>query len=285
MARGGRRAQPIIVDSVSFQPSQAGSVVGARKWLRALYMLAFAIWSIAAGWHRYPWLGVVAALFYLEFGLAGLRLATLTGSTVFSDELSQRIAPPVVELCAKAGCAQPRVVIRDDAVRAASVRAGRGGARLVVSQQFAASVDDRQLRALLAHEVVHVARGDLKWAWARLVLSMVLAGAGTLALAAIVPGLAYPIAVASFALAAFLSQVLLAFFNRNLERRADSEGAQLAADPAGLAGALRMAQRFTDDARATIYGSGPWKWLLWPLSWRLPTHPPMEERIAGLAPH
>lgn len=56
----------------------------------------------------------------------------------------------------------------------------------------------------------------------------------------------------------------------------------LAGDPPALASALGVAHDFSEEARTRIYGRRPWRWLLSPLSWRMPTHPPMDKRIARL---
>src|SRR6266851_1098859 len=273
---------PVVFESVEFQPPGGTVKHRVRGWIAPMYLLVLGIWSVAATWHRHLLLGVTAGLVYLEFGLALTRAAKFRGGTVFSDELAKRIAPPVVELSARAGCNPPRVMIRDDSVRAACVRAVGRAPLLVVSQPFIERVDDRQLRAIVAHEIIHIVRRDLRWAKLRAGVSVLVGGAAGGVIAASNHVAAVPLYFALFMVSLVPVQALLAFLNRPLERRADTDGALLAADPSGLASALRVAQQLTEEARTKIYGAGPWRWLLAPVSWRLPTHPPMASRIATL---
>lgn len=203
---------------------------------------------------------------------------------VYSDALAQRIVPPLADLCRRAGCPIPRVVLRDDIVRAAAVRRSKGRVQLVMSCQFVQRVDDRELRAIMGHEIAHIANGDLRRAKMRAVVSLLAATAAGIAATALSSGLGvvFPVYLAGFMVALMLAQVALAFPNRRRERRADLEGARIAEDPAGLASALAIAHSFTQEARRQIYGPRPWRWLLSPLSWTLPTHPPMAQRIATL---
>jgi heat shock protein HtpX len=155
---------------------------------------------------------------------------------------------------------------------------------LVLSGPYVDRVDDRQLRAVLAHEVVHIAREDLNRVRARIWVLLIIAGAAGIALSALVGGgLVLPVYGAAGLLAVMVANVGLSTFNRPLERRADLEGALLCNDPAALAGALGVAKAFSDEARRRIYGPRPWRWILSPLSWRMPTHPPMSDRIRRLS--
>lgn len=189
-------------------------------------LFVFGLWALAGSWHNHPVLGVTAAVVYLELGLASLRVASLSGGVVYNEELAQRIAPVLVGLCNKAGCQLPRVIIRDDAIGAACVRSARRRVLLVVSKPFVDRVDDRQLRAILAHEVVHIARRDLTSVKTRMWVAFVFAIVGVIALEASGWGGAiYPEYVAAFVVVFTASQVALSILNRPLETRADAEGA------------------------------------------------------------
>jgi heat shock protein HtpX len=202
---------------------------------------------------------------------------------LYSDALAGRIAPLLEELCTRAACTTPKVVIRDDAMRAACVRKHRGRLLLVLSGSYLDRVDDRELRAVLAHEVVHIARDDLHWVKVRLWASLVFAGAGCVAVLALAGGgVPLPVYGAAAILSLMVANVGLSTFNRRLERRADMDGASLCDDPIALAGALGIAKAFSDEARQRLFGPRPWRWILSPLSWRMPTHPPMPDRIHQL---
>lgn len=79
---------------------------------------------------------------YLELTLAVFRVSTLVGGVVYREELAERIAPLLEDLCTRAACSLPRVVIRDGAVRVAEVRKARGRALLVLSDHYVDRVDD-----------------------------------------------------------------------------------------------------------------------------------------------
>jgi heat shock protein HtpX len=202
---------------------------------------------------------------------------------MYGEELAGRIAPVLEDLCTRADCSTPKVVIRDDAVRAACVRKSRGRLLLVLSGSYLDRVDDRELRAVLAHEVVHIARDDLHWVKVRLWVCLVFAGAASVAVVALAGGdVAPPVYGAAGILALIVANVGLSTFHRRLERRADLEGASLCGDPIALASALGIAKAFSDEARRRLFGPRPWRWILSPLSWRMPTHPPMSDRIRQL---
>jgi heat shock protein HtpX len=279
----GRAVQPVLFGSVEFQPPSAPARSTTRLWWNSAYFVVLAIWSILGSWYGQRVVGFLSALVYLELTLAMIRVRKFTGGTVYSEDLARRVVPPLLELCARARCAVPKVVLRDDTLRAASVRQGPGSLRLVLSSVFMSRVDDRQLRAILAHEIVHISRRDLKWAKLRVWTALLIGVAGGTAFALADAGqVILPIFLAGYLVTFLASQVALSWLNRPLERRADSEGALLAGDPAGLAGALQIAQSFGEEARLLVHGSPPWRWLLSPLSWRFPTHPPMSERISAL---
>ena len=282
----GRRGgdHPVVFGPVAFQPPSGPPKSRFAVLLNGVYLLVLGIWAVLGSWDRYTVLGLLAGLVYFELSLAATRTVRFLGRVVYSDALAQRIVPPLTELCGRAGCQIPRVVLRDDVVRAAAVRQQKGRLQLVLSKQFVERVDNRQLRAILAHEVAHIVKRDLRWAKTRAWVSILVGMAAGIAASALSAGsgVVFPVYLAGFLVASMAVQVMLAFTNRRLERRADLEGARIAEDPAGLASALQVAHSFTEEARTRIYGVRPWRWLLSPVSWSLPTHPPMAQRVATL---
>jgi Zn-dependent protease with chaperone function len=180
-------------------------------------------------------------------------------------------------------------MLRNDSLRAAGVQRGRGTRRptLILSVEFARRVDDDSLRALLAHEVVHIVHGDLRSArWRSLVACIVAGFAFGFTLAATDPhgrGIPeLPAWAAAFTAALILALAALSPLNRPREARADREGAALCGDAAALARALGEAGRLSDETRNRLLGPLALRVLLAPVSWRLPTHPPLPRRIAEL---
>jgi heat shock protein HtpX len=270
---------------VVFQSPRGRARVRGGLWFNSVYFLALGVWAVIGSWDQNRVLGLLAGVVYLELTLSMFRASTLVGGVVYREDLAERIAPLLEDLCKKAACTVPKVVIRDDAVRVALVRRARGQLLLVLSAPYVQRVDDRQLGAILAHEVVHIARDDLGWAQIRLWASMFFALVGAIAVGAAAGGyheVVLPVYLAAGFVALIVANAALSTFNRRLERRADLEGAVLCNDPAALASALGVARAFSDEARRRLYGPRPWRWILFPVSWRLPSHPPMSERIRRL---
>jgi heat shock protein HtpX len=273
----------IRVGTVEFQSPRGPLRARGRLWFNSAYFLALGAWAVIGSWHQHRVLGLVAGLVYFELTLAVFRASTLVGGVAYREELADRIAPLLEDLCTRAVCSTPKVVIRADAVRAACVRKSRGRLLLVLSDPYLDRVDDRELRAVLAHEVVHIARDDLHWVKVRIWVSLIFAGAGGIAVGALAGGdVILPVFGAAGIVALMVANVGLSTFNRKLERRADIEGASLCDDPIALASALGVAKGFSDEARQRLFGPRPWRWILSPLSWRMPTHPPMSDRIRQL---
>lgn len=283
MRRAPRRAARYVRhDGVAFRESTTRT--SPRAWLVITYFLLLAVWSVVASLHARLWLGVLAAAIFFEFGLAGVRGRQLTGSPVFDAHLATRIARPLAELCAGAGCAVPRVSVLSRSTRAAFVRPGRDDvALLVIAEPLVAQLDDHELRAVLAHEVSHVAAGDLERARRRRWWFM--AGGGVLCgLAALVTagdGIAVPVYVAAVLVGFMIVAVLLSFRQRPLEVRADAGAVRLTGDPEHLVSGLEKTVALTEAARRQVF-QGPWGWLLAPLAWRVPSHPKLADRAARI---
>lgn len=256
-----------------------------RRLLNALYFFALSIWAAVLTFHGAPVLGPVAALILLELSLASYRAAGITGGVIFDETTAARVAPILAGLCHSAGCAVPPVTLRDDRVRAAAVRRSKNQTTVVLSRAFVERVGDEELKALLAHEVAHIAHGDLESARRRGLFAVIAGGAlaGITALVIDLPGFeGFPIDFAAFILGMLLAVVALSPLNRPKEARADLEGARLAANPRALARALATADAMSQQTRTRLHGRPPWSWLLRPLAWQMPTHPPISDRIARL---
>jgi heat shock protein HtpX len=210
----------------------------------------------------------------------------IVGGVVSDDVLAARVGPAVAELCRRARCVAPRIMLRDDLLRVAGVVRVKGRITIVLSRPFTERVNEEELTALLAHEVIHIARGDLNSSRRRAVMG-VLGGyclaAGTIAAITIPIVAAFPILVAAFLVGVMSTHILLSPLSRWREARADLEGAQLSEDPRALARALAAADAASRETRRRLYGRPSWNWLLLPVTfWRRLTHPPTARRIARL---
>jgi Zn-dependent protease with chaperone function len=248
--------------------------------LAALY----AAWAFALAFFGQPVLGPLSGLVLLELALVGYRRRVVRGKVVDDPALLARVAKPLEELCHEAEVAVPRVVIMSNGLRSMGVGRRKGHVLLVASGQFLDGLDDRALRAVIAHEVSHLRHGDLQTARHMSLTVLFVAAAAMFLVALAIPNfIDLPVYIAVFATAAIFCRLSLSPLRQRSERRADIYGARLSGDPQALASALVAATRFRDDARRRFLGVGAWRWLLWPLSWRMPSHPSLQKRLTALA--
>ena len=274
---------PVVFGPVTFERPASRPRLRFGTWVVVALLLLLAFWAASDGWRRSPVLAVIATVIYLEFALTATRITRASGRVTYSEALAQRLVPPLVELSDRAGCSSPRVVVRDGFVRAAGVRTRKGQMELILSREFLDRVNDRALRAVLAHEIIHIVRRDIRWVKIRYILSVAVASLAIGVGAGSWPAMTVPAGWALGWTLILVLQVPLSLFNRRIERRADLEGARLAEDPVGLADALNVANSFSEEARSRVFGPRPWRWLLFsPLSWAFPTHPPIAKRLAAL---
>ena len=115
---------------------------------------------------------------------------------------------------------------------------------LILSRRFVDSVDDQALAAILAHEIVHIAYGDLRVGRIRAVIAFYVGAALAIASAVLIhlPGVTgMPIWIAAAIVGILATTVIMSPLNRPREQRADVEGAKLVGDPQALARALAQA--------------------------------------------
>ena len=288
MGIGYASGSPIgsAVPGRSKAPREDGTLVlmagGARRRIMGVLFLGSGVWAAVAAIRGNPVLGALAAFVLVELGLVQIRVATVAGGVIADEDATSRVTPLLAEVSGRARCPAPRVVLRNDSVRVAGVRGSPKKPVLVLSRPYLDCVDDAALTALLAHEVAHIVRGDISAARWR-ALGGVLCGYALAILVAVAGGAnSPPVYLAAFFVGTFAASALLSLANRFRETRADREGAELAMDPLALARALMAADAFTKEIRARLFGRSPWRWLLAPVSWTMPTHPPMPQRVLAL---
>ena len=231
-----------------------------------------------------PAYGTVSALVLFEMALMTFRASQLAGQVIVDKEVSERLEPMLIDLCARAGCVPPRVVLREDSLRGAALLLRKGQVDLLLSRRLVATLSDAQLRAIVAHELIHFVRNDLRHVKARS-LGAFLGGMAVGAVAWLAVGYELknlPIFVAGIFVGLFLILTLLSPLNRRCEFRADVEGAALTGDAGAAAESLVIVYAQANESRKRLYGRSPWRWLLAPMAWRMPTHPSLEDRIARL---
>jgi len=283
MGRERKEDRVVVCDGVEFMAPSGRVRANWIRWLNMLLIAAIGVWGVSGAFHRHPYVAVAIGVFYIEACLVQIPALIRSGGVVFRDDLARKVATPLRELTAIAHCAVPRVVLRDDAIRVAVVVQVRRAVRLILSSQWADSVGDRQLRAVVAHELAHVVHSDFRAIKIRQQVALYVGIAASIAFTVIATGtVTLSMYVALIPLFALGARVPLSVLNRRLERQADSGGAQLSGDPNGLAMALVEVKSFGDATRRRLYGAKPWRWLLFPLSFSMPTHPAMSKRVRML---
>jgi heat shock protein HtpX len=199
----------------------------------------------------------------------------------------------VRRLATTAGIAMPEVAIYDGAPNAFATGAFRNSALVAVSTGLLQSMNKEEVEAVLAHEVAHVANGDMVTLtliqgvvntfvvfFARIVGSIVdkavfrtERGAG--------PGYFITVMVAQIVLG-ILASMIVAWFSRQREFRADRGSAQYLGTPSPMINALRrLGGLEAGELPKAMSGFGITdKGGVMAL---FATHPPIEQRIAALA--
>ena len=218
-----------------------------------------------------------------------------TGARVIEqpgNEAEAWLVETVRKLAAKAGIGMPEVAIYDGAANAFATGAFRNSALVAVSTGLLQSMNKEEVEAVLGHEIGHVANGDMVTLtliqgvvytfvvfFARIIGSIVdktvfrtERGNG--------PGYFITVIVAQIVLG-ILASMIVAWFSRRREFRADAASAQLLGSPSPMVNALRRLGGVEPGALPqSMSGFGITdKGGIMSL---FATHPPLEERIAAL---
>lgn len=199
----------------------------------------------------------------------------------------------VRKLSSKAGLNMPEVAIYEGEPNAFATGASKNSSLVAVSTGLLQTMTREEAEAVLAHEVAHIANGDM----VTLTLIQGVVNTFVIFLARVVgwlvdsamrkdqegPGIAYTITVIICDIVfGILASVIVMYFSRQREFRADAGAAQLLGTPQPMMAALRRlggmeaGELPKNVATAGINGRPGWMELL-------ASHPPLELRIAALA--
>ncbi|UTW48384.1 protease HtpX [Bacterioplanoides sp. SCSIO 12839] len=210
----------------------------------------------------------------------------------------QWIVSTVKELADKAGIGMPEVgIFHSDAPNAFATGASKNNALVAVSTGLLQRMDKEQVKAVLGHEIGHIANGDMVTLalmqgvlntfvmfFARIIVSVIDSftrdenGEGGLGFLA-----RMGITIVMDMLLGILASMMVAWFSRRREYRADQAGAELVS-PAAMAGALAALKQTYDQPSDLqgelvafgIRGEGGG------LSALMASHPPLDDRINAL---
>jgi len=201
----------------------------------------------------------------------------------------------VRRLATRAQLAMPEVAVYDGPANAFATGASKNNSLVAVSTGLLQSMTKEEVEAVLAHEVAHIANGDM----VTLTLIQGVVNTFVMFLARIVgyfvdsalrrnsnensgPGIGYMITVVVCEIVfGILASVIVMYFSRQREYRADAGAASLLGSPLPMIGALRRLGGIEPDGlpqnlqASGISGRQSWMGLF-------SSHPPLESRIAAL---
>ena len=201
----------------------------------------------------------------------------------------------VGRLAQRAGIAMPEVAIYAGEANAFATGASRNSALVAVSTGLMERMNADEVEAVLAHEVAHVANGDM------VTLTLIQGVVNTFVtfLSRVVgyfvdsflrrndeqssgPGIGYMVTVIICDIVfGILASIIVMYFSRQREFRADAGAAQLMGSPGPMVNALRRLGSMQTEAlpqnlaSSGIAGGSSWSSLF-------ASHPPIEDRIAAL---
>ena len=209
-----------------------------------------------------------------------------------ANEAEAWLVETVRKLAAKAGIGMPEVAIYDGAPNAFATGAFRNSALVAVSTGLLQSMNKEEVEAVLGHEIGHVANGDM----VTLTLIQGVVNTFVVFFARIIgsivdkavfrtergngPGYFITVIVAQIVLG-ILASMIVAWFSRHREFRADAASAQFLGTPSPMVNALRRLGGLEPGAlpqSMSGFGITDKGGIMSLFS----THPPIEERIAAL---
>jgi heat shock protein HtpX len=248
-----------------------------------------------AGWTGLLVGGLEGLAFGAGVALAFLLLDPMPGDLLFRHafgavRLAPAQAPDLIALSAalarRAGLPRPPTLYLIPSPMLQAMAAGsREAPAVAVTSGLLRTLSQRELAAVLAHEIAHIRHGDLlvlRLATTAASLTRGMAYLGALVLLAFLPvlwasGMApSPLALVLLLAAPLLSDVLALSLSRRRELLADAGAVELTGDVAALAEALARIWRLQGDDWERLASRGP-RWLSW-----FRTHPTVEDRIAAL---
>jgi heat shock protein HtpX len=271
--------------------SIVAQLVGLDRWLAAQGQ------SLSA-------LLVFAAFFGFAGSLLSLAMSKWTAKRAMGVQVidpqsaapgEQRLVMIVRGLAQHAGIGMPEVgIFNSPEPNAFATGARRDAALVAVSSGLLARMNDKELQAVLGHEITHVANGDM----VTLALIQGVVNTFVIVLSRIVgniidravfrsdreqgPGYFISVIVAQLVLGV-LASIIVLWFSRRREFRADEGGARLAGKESMIAALERLKAMYENPlpAKLEAFGIGSNK-VATGFARLFMSHPPLDERIAAL---
>lgn len=264
-------------------------IVGAVGW---------AISSVYGDPSIVPWvIGVAAVYALIQYFLASKLAVAMTGAKQIEKKDNPRLWRMVENLSITAGMPMPKVYVIDDSAPNAFAT-GRDPKHAVVAATTGIMdiMNDRELEAVMAHEMSHVKNYDIRVSMIAFGLVSAIGILSDIALRMMFfggdnrnsnsnPALLI-IGIVVIILAPIMAMLIQFAISRQREYLADASGALTTRDPEGLASALEKLKTATRPMRrqsqstAHLFFANPLK--AGGISNLFSTHPPLDQRIARL---
>ena len=281
--------------------------IAQNKRRTILIMVVFVVFigllaTVFAAYYQDPFIAlwtILIAIVYavIQYFAAGSIATTMVGATEITKKDNPRLYNTVENLSITTGLPMPKVYIIDDQAPNAFAT-GRDPKHAVVAATTGLLdiMDDKELTAVMAHEMSHVKNYDIR-------VSMIVFG--LVCVVGLISDIAFrmmfygnrrrdnegsPVGYVLIAIAAILSPILSAVaqmaVSRQREYLADASSVNITRYPEGMISALKKLQSHSqpmksqNTAAASMYINNPLRKGLF--SELFSTHPPIEKRIERL---
>lgn len=282
--------------------------IAANKRNTVIIMAVFVGIISALGWAvslfygdtsiTYWVIGTAAVYALIQYFAASKLAVTMTGAQEIQKRDNPRLYRVVENLSITLGLPMPKVYIMNDPAPNAFAT-GRDPKHAVVAATTGLLdiMDDRELEAVMAHEMGHVQNYDIRVSMIAFGLVSAIALLSDIVIRMLffserrdnTPPLMYLVGIIVIILAPIIATIVQLAIGRQREYLADATGAMTTRDPDGLASALGKLQshgrpmKQQNSAAAHLFISNPMKQSF--MSKLLSTHPPLEDRIKRLKEH
>lgn len=263
-------------------------IIGAIGWIVSYYYgePSIAVWVI----------GVAFIYALIQYFAAAKLAVAMTGAHEIEKRDNPRLYRVVENLAITLGMPTPKIyIIEDKAPNAFATGRDPKHAIVAATTGLLEVMDDRELEAVMAHEMGHVQNYDIRVTMIAFGLVSAIGLLSDLVLRALFYGnsdnrnmhpIVLVIGVVAVILAPIVATIVQLAISRQREYLADASGAMTTRDSEGLAMALEKLQMYGQPMRrqtsstAHLFISNPLK--AGGLARLFSTHPPLEDRIKRL---
>jgi heat shock protein HtpX len=219
------------------------------------YLSTGEIMSLASRRMREDWIYAVAfslTWFAIAFALQSRLIDAATGATLPGPAEQRRVFRLLEPLCISVGMPTPKIKVMDtDALNAFASGLHQNDASITVTTGLLARLNDRELTAVLGHELTHIKNQDVRLIVIAAIFAGILSFAGQMMVRVLLnmgggrgerrggAGIAIVIAVALAALSWLLAILLKLALSRRREYLADAGSVELTKDPDAMISALK----------------------------------------------